>query len=140
MQAAVARASSRVFVGVPLCEHVGSFYWMAECLHTLEHSRPQQGLSQAFYRLYFSDERRQRCGEIPPRAAQGVRGDLHMLYVCPDAGVDRAIRFMSVARKTIRGAIPHLKPIVDERKKRMEELGDDWADKPVSDAVFVVYI
>ena len=63
-----------------------------------------------------------------------------MLYVCPDVGVDRAIRFMSVARKTIREAIPHLKPIVDERKKRMEELGDDWADKPVSNAVFVVYI
>ena len=53
---------------------------------------------------------------------------------------ERAIRFMSVARKMIREAIPHLKPIVDERKAMMAELGDDWTDKPVSRPVYVISI
>lgn len=47
---------------------------------------------------------------------------------------------MSVARKMIREAIPHLKPIVDERKAMMAELGDDWTDKPVSRSVSVISI
>lgn len=60
-----------------------------------------------------------------------------MLYVCSDVKVDRAIRFVSVSRKAIRETIPHLRPIVDDRKRMMEELGDDWTDKPVSNTVYI---
>ena len=38
----------------------------------------------------------------------------------------------SVGNKVIRNTIPYIKPIVDERKAKMEELGDGWSDKPVS--------
>ena len=33
--------------------------------------------------------------------------------------------------KTVREAIPHIKPLIDERKARMEEFGDAWEGKPV---------
>ena len=46
--------------------------------------------------------------------------------------VDRLIRFKSVGMKTIRGVVPLIKPLIDERKQKMEEFGDEWADKPVS--------
>ena len=38
----------------------------------------------------------------------------------------------SLTNKTIRDNIVHLKPLLDERKAKMEELGDKWVDKPVS--------
>ena len=34
--------------------------------------------------------------------------------------------------KTIRETVPHIKPLIDERKEKMEEFGDTWEDKPVS--------
>ena len=45
--------------------------------------------------------------------------------------VDRLIRFTSVGIKTIREVVPFIKPLIDERKQKMEELGDGWTDKPV---------
>ena len=44
----------------------------------------------------------------------------------------RLFRLFSLTNKTIRDNIVHLKPLLDERKAKMKELGDKWADKPVS--------
>ena len=40
----------------------------------------------------------------------------------------------SNVKKTVRLALPHLKPAIDERKAKIQEygLGEDWTDKPVS--------
>ena len=46
--------------------------------------------------------------------------------------VDRLIRFKSVCIKMIREVVPYIKPLIDERKQKIEEFGDGWADKPVS--------
>ena len=40
----------------------------------------------------------------------------------------------STVKRTIRRALPHLKPVIDERKAKIQEhgLGEDWPGKPVS--------
>ena len=46
--------------------------------------------------------------------------------------VNRLIRFKGAGIQTIREVIPYIKPLIDERKQKMQEFGDGWADKPVS--------
>ena len=38
----------------------------------------------------------------------------------------------SHARQSVSQTIPIVKPIIDERKAKMEEYGEEWTDKPVS--------
>ena len=38
----------------------------------------------------------------------------------------------SHARQSVLQTIPIVKPIIDERKAKMEEYGEGWAEKPVS--------
>ena len=40
-------------------------------------------------------------------------------------------RIVGNSTKNIRRAIPILKPVMDERKRMMEEFGEEWPDKPV---------
>ena len=41
----------------------------------------------------------------------------------------------SDARTVLRKTVPHLKPIVEARLAKMEELGDGWTEKPVRVAI-----
>ena len=48
---------------------------------------------------------------------------------------------ISVVRKTVRlTTTRHLKPILDERRMKMAELGDSWEDQPVSNWVQIIAI
>ena len=38
---------------------------------------------------------------------------------------------MSKTNATLARALPHIKPVIDERRANMKEFGDDWSDKPV---------
>ena len=40
-------------------------------------------------------------------------------------------RIVGNSTKNIRRAIPILKPMMDERRRMMEEFGEEWPDKPV---------
>ena len=39
---------------------------------------------------------------------------------------------ISKAKKTIVLALGYLKPVIDDRRAKMIECGEDWEDKPVS--------
>ena len=38
----------------------------------------------------------------------------------------------SHARQSVLQTVPIVKPIIDERKARIEEYGEEWTEKPVS--------
>ena len=39
--------------------------------------------------------------------------------------------FTSNARRTVARTLPYLQSIIDERKAKLVEFGEDWPDKPV---------
>ncbi|GBE89830.1 Cytochrome P450 monooxygenase paxP [Sparassis crispa] len=93
MRQIVARASNRVFVGLPKC-------------------RDQDFLDLAIgFTLDITETR--------------VYINLFPKILKPIAG-----RIFSRVRRAIRRASSHLKPIMEERKRKLAEFGDDWANKP----------
>ena len=41
-------------------------------------------------------------------------------------------RLVPWARRATRKASAHLRPIIEERERKLHEMGDNWTDKPVS--------
>ena len=44
----------------------------------------------------------------------------------------RLVIFFSISNRIVTDNIVLIKPLLDERKAKIKELGDKWADKPVS--------
>lgn len=38
---------------------------------------------------------------------------------------------LSKTNETLARAMPHIQPVIKERRANMKEFGDDWSDKPV---------
>ncbi|PIL31339.1 cytochrome P450 [Ganoderma sinense ZZ0214-1] len=93
MQQIVARASSRVFVGVPLCRN-----------------QEYLDMSIRFTRDVSSD--RLVMNRVP-RFLKPLVGPL-----------------LSKTNETLGRAMPHIQPVINERRANLKELGDNWLDKP----------
>ncbi|KAI0800573.1 cytochrome P450 [Fomes fomentarius] len=92
-QQIVARASNRVFVGVPVC-------------------------------------RNQEYLDIAIKFTIDVIKDKTLINMVPLSLKIFLGQYLSSVRRSVRKAIPHLKPFLDERRAKMEEYGDNWPDKP----------
>ncbi|KAI0368837.1 cytochrome P450 [Pilatotrama ljubarskyi] len=93
MQQIIARASSRVFVGLPICRNKE---WL--------------NLSISF--------------------TIDIVKDRTLVKFFPEFMKPLVGKLSSNVQSTLRKAIPHLKPVIDERREMMEKFGDDWNDKP----------
>ncbi|KAI0828878.1 cytochrome P450 [Trametes gibbosa] len=93
MQQIIARASNRVFVGVPAC-------------------RDQEYL------------------DVSISFTLDVVKDKTLVKFFPEVMKPWVGLVTSNVQKTLRKAIPLLKPTIDVRRKMMEKYGDDWLDKP----------
>ncbi|KAI0827308.1 cytochrome P450 [Trametes gibbosa] len=91
----VARASGRVFVGLPLCRDEG------------------------YLRLSLD-------------FTMSVVKDRAIINLFPDFFKPVVGRMVSNVSASIRQAVPYLAPVIDERRRLMEQHGDDWADKPAT--------
>ncbi|KAM5543009.1 hypothetical protein V8D89_003393 [Ganoderma adspersum] len=58
--------------------------------------------------------------------------DAFLLNLFPNALKGFVAAWTSTVKRTIRRALPHLKPVIDERKAKIQEhgLGEDWPGKP----------
>ncbi|RDX53553.1 cytochrome P450 [Lentinus brumalis] len=92
-QKIIARASNRVFVGLPAC-------------------RNEEYLTLA---IQFTLD---------------VVKDMFLLGLAPVVMRPFLAECFSAARKNLRQSLLHLKPLVDERKAKMEAYGDDYPGKP----------
>ncbi|RPD62663.1 cytochrome P450 [Lentinus tigrinus ALCF2SS1-7] len=92
-QKIIARASNRIFVGLPACRN------------------------EAYLDLAI-------------KFAIDVMKDMFFLGLAPPPMRPFLSRCFSAARRSIRGSVPHLKPLLDERRAKMEAYGDDYPEKP----------
>ncbi|KAI8990629.1 cytochrome P450 [Trametes punicea] len=93
MQQIIARASNRVFVGLPAC-------------------RNQEYLDLA---ISFTTD---------------IVKDATVIRLSPGFLRPLVARLCTHVKTSFYKAIPHLKPLFQERRELMEKFGDDWTDKP----------
>ncbi|KAM5535874.1 hypothetical protein V8D89_010492 [Ganoderma adspersum] len=93
MQQIVARASSRVFVGVPIC-------------------------------------RNEEYLDMSVRFTRDVSSDRLVMNRVPGFFKPLVGRLLSKTNDTLTRALPHIQPVINERRANMTEFGDDWSDKP----------
>ena len=135
MQEIVARASNRVFVGLPVCSYICS---KAAFLVRADHPR-SSGRNEHFLKLgikfaidVIKDKDYLRHY---PKFLKGYVGDAaRSIRFCLTAHSIVA-RYTSDSVKTVWSAADHLKPLVEERRRKAEEYGGEWPGKPVSTGI-----
>ncbi|KAI0654469.1 cytochrome P450 [Cubamyces menziesii] len=89
----IARASNRVFVGLPACRNT-EFLDLAVSF-TLDVVQDRATINRF------------------PNLVKPIVG-----------------RMVGNSKRNLKRAIPHLRPIIEERRRKMAEYGEDWSDKP----------
>ena len=124
----IARTSSRVFVGLPLCMSSSPG---GAC--PAEHpTRSQRRLQRHQHRLCHRRHTRSDHAEPLPRCCSSVRRTL-LGTAAVMLNFNRSIAAGLVTRvpQTVKRTQAYLEPIIRERYRCMEEYGENWADKPV---------
>ncbi|KAJ8475002.1 hypothetical protein ONZ51_g6824 [Trametes cubensis] len=108
----VARASNRVFVGLPACE-----YQSTQCVLPLRLTGLPSGRDREYLNLAIG-------------FTLDVNRDRATISMFPSFMKPFIGRIVGSSAKNVRRAIPILKPIMDERRRMMEKFGKDWPDRP----------
>ncbi|KAH9895701.1 cytochrome P450 [Cubamyces lactineus] len=110
----VARASNRVFVGLPTCR----FQRLANYSASLTEGP------------YIPSGHNRKYLDLAIGVTSDVNRDRTTISMFPSFMKPFIGRIFGSSARNMRRAIPILKPMMDERRRMMEKYGDDWPDKP----------
>ena len=136
VQNIVFRNSNRIFVGTPLCAHIPSIRSQLIITSFRQESR----LLSASHGVHG------RCFEgccnsyHVSKNSQAVRFSLRPCIPFISAKKIRiVVRMIANFPSKIRQMVEFIRPLVEERLKKMEEFGETWDDAPVRSSFFVWY-
>ncbi|TFK88883.1 cytochrome P450 [Polyporus arcularius HHB13444] len=74
--------------------------------------------------------RNQEYLDLAIRFTIDVLKDTALISIIPESMKTSLGQYLSAVKKTVRQTVPHLKPLLDERRAKLEEYGDDYSGKP----------
>ena len=134
MQIIVARVSSRVFVGLPLCMYPYYDPFLKPSLLTyVLHIRPESRLPWSRYQSHISGGQNKRMAGIRTTYLETVSFYHPYFYECRNLTLDSSFvaRFVTESKLGLKKGEGFFGPILRERSSKMDELGGEWRDKPV---------
>ncbi|KAI0713154.1 cytochrome P450 [Cerioporus squamosus] len=74
--------------------------------------------------------RKQEYLDLAVRFTIDTLKDIALISCIPQSLKSSLGQYFSAVKKTVRQTVPHLKPLLDERRAKMEEYGEDYPEKP----------